>query len=467
LSPRGDPLPRGFDHARRAQWEGPGADMRDRVQRSVVGAKPILRLTLIGLSTIVVLFAYAASSAPVAWMQGPEPEPTPTRLLDAIIGTRTPEPTATPDRIEEAVVDLALRAGLGWPQFLGLSVVDWINLGISALIGLAGFLLGTLLIAVILPRVARRMQDQAVQAILEATGPGLRWLIVCLSLYYATLRLTFVQAAIKAVLGTAYFGLAVVITFYIIWKLIDLGEVWYREQAAEEGREEQLSPLIVLLGRLVRIVFVITGVSILLSELGINVTAFAAVLGVVGLAVSLAARDTIADAIAGFLILADRPFRIGDRIEIQSVDTWGDVVEIGLRTTRIRTRDNRMVIMPNGTIGKNQVINYTYPDPRYRIQTHVGVAYGTDIETARRVITEAVRTVDDVLPDRPVDVLYHEMGDWAMVFRVRWWIKSYADALRMTDQVHIALQEALDAAGIDCPYPTSRVRVNVDELSSL
>ena len=60
------------------------------------------------------------------------------------------------------------------------------------------------------------------------------------------------------------------------------------------------------------------------------------------------------------------------------------MVDIGLRTTRIRTRDNRMVIVPNSVIGVNQVINYTYPDPRYRIQTHVGIAYGTDIETPAR-----------------------------------------------------------------------------------
>ncbi|NIV28041.1 MAG: mechanosensitive ion channel, partial [Anaerolineae bacterium] len=181
-----------------------------------------------------------------------------------------------------------------------------------------------------------------------------------------------------------------------------------------------------------------------------------------GLAISLAAKDTIADAIAGFIILVDRPFRIGDRIEIQEVGTWGDVVDIGLRTTRIRTRDNRLVIVPNSTIGSNQVVNYTYPDPRYRIQTHVSVAYGTEIETARRLIVETVQKVEGVLQEEPVDALYIEMGDSAMIFRVRWWIESYEDTRRMFDRVHTTLQQALDEAGIESPFPTQTLNVQLE-----
>ncbi|MEZ4519488.1 MAG: mechanosensitive ion channel family protein [Chloroflexota bacterium] len=167
--------------------------------------------------------------------------------------------------------------------------------------------------------------------------------------------------------------------------------------------------------------------SLLLRHFGINVSALMAAVGIGGLALSLAARDTIADAIAGVIILFDRPFRVGDRIEIQNLGTWGDVVEIGLRTTRIRTRDNRMVIVPNSAINSGQIVNYTYPDPRYRIQTQVSVAYGSNIEHVRQVITDAVRHVEGVLPDKSVDVLYDEMGDFAMIFIVRWWIKSYVD----------------------------------------
>jgi small-conductance mechanosensitive channel len=251
------------------------------------------------------------------------------------------------------------------------------------------------------------------------------------------------------------------------WQAIDLSDQWYRGRLAAEGRADELSPVITALVRIGRVVMVIVAITVLLSYFGINVVAIAAVLGLGGLALSLAARDTISDAISGFIILVDRPFRIGDRIEIQEEGTWGDVVDIGLRTTRIRTRDNRLVIVPNSVIGNNQVINYTYPDSRYRIQTHVGIAYGTDVETARQILVDAVRTVEGVLEDKPVDALYIEMGGSAMVFRVRWWIESYVDTRRMFDQVHTSLQTALDAAGIESPFPTQTLRLDADAVSEI
>jgi small-conductance mechanosensitive channel len=119
-------------------------------------------------------------------------------------------------------------------------------------------------------------------------------------------------------------------------------------------------------------------------------------------------------------------------------------LEISTRTTRIRTGDNREVIVPNSQIGTSQVINYTYPDPRYRVQTDIGVAYGSDYDQVRRVIKDAVRGVEGVLPDKPVDVFFRQFGDSARMMRVRWWIDSYDDENPMLDQVqhHFTFPEA-------------------------
>ena len=307
-----------------------------------------------------------------------------------------------------------------------------------------------------------RTTAQVGDALVKAIGPRLRWLVVILVLGFSTKRLTFLSVEVKTTLNDVYFVLGLAFSSLIIWSLIGLAHDWERETLKEAGRVDELDPVLLLITRVARIFLVAVAVTILLSHFGINITALVAALGIGGLAFSLAAQDTLADAISGFIILADRPYRVGDRIEIQGEGTWGDVVEIGLRTTRIRTRDNRMVIVPNSMIGRNQVINYTYPDPRYRIQTHVGIAYGTDIQTARRVIVEAVQHLEDVLPDKPVDALYLEMGESAMIFRVRWWIESYVDKRHVIDRVNTALQEALDAAGIKTPYPTQNVSLQVE-----
>jgi MscS family membrane protein len=390
------------------------------------------------------------------------PAPAPTSLLEEVAPTRTPQPTATPGALQQEVTRLVARAGLARTRFLGLTIPEWLSLVGSLLIVLVGYLIGTWVIRRLLPRAARRTATTFDDHFLQAIGSDVRWLVVLLSLQFATNRLTYFSAELKTILQDAYFIVGLVLGVRILFKLVDLADEWSRARMRDASREAEIEPLLVLLTRVSRVLVVLITGGILLSYFGVNITAFATALGIGGLALSLAAQDTIADAIAGFVILVDRPFRIGDRIEIQEAGTWGDVVDIGLRTTRIRTRDNRLVIVPNSVIGKNQVINYTYPDPQYRIETAVHVAYGTDIEAARRVLIDTVRQVEGVLPDKPVDALYIEMGDSAMVFRVRWWIESYVDTRRMLDRVHTALQHALDAAEIESPFPTQNLHLQVE-----
>ena len=468
--------------------------MTDATERRVdrIGARAE-RVTFLILCIVVLAFLLSARAGTVV-AQSPAPEPTgtlsavpletagagalddgvtgdassgptPTGLLEELVPTRTPEPTATPGALELEVERLTEAVGLEDTSVLGLSAADWINLVLSLLFVLVGYLIGTWLIRSVLRRMVQRSETDFDDRFLKAIGSEVRWLVVLFTLHFATIRLSFVGAGVKAFLQDVYVVVGLLLAAVIVIKLIDLAGDWAQERALAEDREGQLEPLILLLTRVGRVLVGLLGVIILLSYFGVNITGFAAVLGIGGLAISLAAQDTIADAIAGFIILVDQPFRIGDRIEIQGEGTWGDVVDIGLRTTRIRTRDNRLVIVPNSTISDNQVINYTYPDPRYRIQTHVGIAYGTDIETARQLLINTVRQIEGVLPDKPVDALYVEMGDSAMVFRVRWWIESYEDTRSMFDRVHTALQHALDEAGIDCPFPTQTLNLQVEQLA--
>jgi len=367
----------------------------------------------------------------------------------SVIQTREPKPTATPGVITQEVERMFGQRDA--TDNLGIETADWINLLISLLIVGTGYLIGTFLIYGVLGRIVRRTDRQIDDQLFKAIRSNLRWLVVVLTLRFATIRLVFLGIGTKVFLNDVYFVLLLSIAVRITWKLIGVIAKWYRAKSIEIGNEAQLAPAIGWLVRLAQVFVIMTAAVILLAHFGVDVFAFAAALGLTGFAISLAAKDTIADVIAGMTFMVDQPFRVGDRIQIQDENTWGDVTDIGLRTTRIRTRDNRLVIVPNSIIGKNQVINYTFPDPNYRIQTHVGIAYGTDVMTVRNIMIEAVRQVEGVLADKPVEALYIEMTNWAMIFRVRWWIESYVDTRRMFDKVHSALQEALDEVGIEIP----------------
>jgi small-conductance mechanosensitive channel len=156
---------------------------------------------------------------------------------------------------------------------------------------------------------------------------------------------------------------------------------------------------------------------------------------------------------AGLSIMVDQPFAVGDRVEILDINTWGDVQEIGLRSTRILTRDNRTVTVPNSIIGQGLVVNYSIPENRYRVQTHVGVAYGVDVEEARQVMIEAIRRQDWVMKDERIEALFLEFGDSALIFRIRCWINHYLETRRVLDNMNTALYNALNDAGIGIPFP--------------
>lgn len=387
------------------------------------------------------------------------PEPQEPGILNEFIVERTPIPTALPGPIQQEVEKIIVRAGLSRTQVLGLNITDWVNLLLSIIYILIGSILGSYLVKKAFQHFESRAPQGLNQEYVEKIGANLRWIVMIIVIFLSIQRLNFLSKPFMTLLLDICFSIGAFLAYRISLSLIYLSEDWYRRKTIEENREEDLIPVITLLDRLFRFIAFMIFITILLSHFGINITAFITALGIGGFAISLAARDTIADAIAGFIILVDRPFRIGDRIEIQGFDTWGDVANIGLRTTRIRTRDNRMVIVPNSIIGSNRVINYSYPDPQYRIETHVSVAYGTDIEKVRSLMIETVRNLENVLKDKPVDALYHEMGDQAMIFRIRWWIESYVDTRRVLDRVNTALQIALDKANIESPVPTQNIHL--------
>ncbi len=348
-------------------------------------------------------------------------------------------------------------------EFLGLVAEQWLDLGISLLIMAAALILGRWVVRVLLDKGIRRVTGRTKTTLDDAIVDSLRlplyWLAVVLVCDIALARLDFLLAAWEIWTDGIFYVLYWGIGFAFILRFANNFFDWYGlEMAArtETDLDEQLMPFF---RRVVAIILWVVGIITLLGHFGVDVSAMLATLGVGSLAIALAAKDTLADTISGFIIMIDRPFRIGDRIEIRDLGTWGDVIDIGLRSSRIRTRDNRTVIVPNSVIAKSLVVNHSYPDTQYRIQVHVGVAYGTELELARQTMIEAVRGVEGVLPDHKVEALFLEFGDSALIFRVRWWIDSYVDTRRMFNRVNTAIYNALNDAGIEIPCPQVGVRL--------
>jgi small-conductance mechanosensitive channel len=119
--------------------------------------------------------------------------------------------------------------------------------------------------------------------------------------------------------------------------------------------------------------------------------------------------------------------------------------------------------VPNSAIAKDQVVNYSFPDPRYRVQIEVGIDYDSDLKVARETAIEAVQDVEGVLLEKPIDALFVDFGDNTIIFRIRWWIDSYADTRHMFDKVNEALLKGFKEAGIKMPNVTYDLNLKVDD----
>ena len=341
--------------------------------------------------------------------------------------------------------------------FWGLTGEQWLDTGISALILLTVLLLGRVgiffLLDKVLLRITKKTKNTLDNQILHAARFPLYLLAVVAALNISLARLNFLPEDWDLWIQESFFVLHFMTGFIFAWRLVTHIFRWLGNEVSLKTNatlDEQLFPFF---QRVILILLSAIGIITVLSHFDINITAMVTTLGIGSLAVALAAQNTLEDTINGFMIMLDRPYRIGDRIELLDLDTWGDVVDIGLRSTRIRTRDNRMVVVPNSQIGKSLVVNYAYPNHQYRLQIHIGIAYGSDLEKARQVMVDAVRGVEGVLPDRKVEALFLEFGDSALIFRVRWWLESYVDTRQMFDRVNTALYKALEKENIELPFP--------------
>lgn len=197
---------------------------------------------------------------------------------------------------------------------------------------------------------------------------------------------------------------------------------------------------------------------VIMSIFGLPLSALASAVGLIGLGVSFALKDMIADFISGLMIMINRPFKIGDQITVESES--GTVRDIQIRATEVKTFDGRKVIVPNSTLYSGIVINNTAYDER-RFEVVVGVGYEEDIEEAKKLAIDTLEEAEGVDPEPEPQVLVEELGGSSVNLKLRGWTKpSKANMMTSASEVTQLVKEKYDEAGIDIPYPIRTVYMN-------
>ena len=185
-----------------------------------------------------------------------------------------------------------------------------------------------------------------------------------------------------------------------------------------------------------------------LTQVGVAATSFVALIGAAGLAVGLALQGNLSHFASGVMILFFRPFTIGDRVTISGLT--GNVEDIGLFATTLKTPLNETIIIPNSKITEDSIVNFTSAG-LYRAVIGVGVAYGTKFQEAERVAIEAASGVQGVMVDNGIDVVFNDFGASSVDLLVRTWCEA-DEAAAVRHRMRIAVYDAFDAAGIEIPF---------------
>tara|TARA_B100001059_G_scaffold175219_1_gene175555 strand:+ start:185 stop:1060 length:876 start_codon:yes stop_codon:yes gene_type:complete len=193
-----------------------------------------------------------------------------------------------------------------------------------------------------------------------------------------------------------------------------------------------------------------------LGRLGVQTASVVAVIGAAGLAVGLALQGSLSNFAAGVLIVAFRPFKSGDYVEIGGVA--GSVDSIQIFQTILTTPDNKMVVVPNGSVIGSPITNYSRHATR-RIDLMIGVSYNADLQKTKALLTKICESDERVLKEPGVQVGVHTLADSSVNFVVRPWV-STADYWSVYFDLMQAIKEGLDNEGIEIPFPQMDVHMN-------
>lgn len=283
------------------------------------------------------------------------------------------------------------------------------------------------------------------------------WLIILVGLYAAVHRLDLdIHERFFTVVDGILYVAGVFVAVKITYDVLNVTLEWYSIKRLSRQEAQLGHEFIPLIEKLVKLFVVVSGIIVVVSHFGYNISSLVAALGVTSLAIGLAAKETLTNMISGFIIMVDRPFRIGDRVELASGKV-GDVMDIGLRSTKIRNIDNNMIVIPNTEMVNASVVNQSYPEPHVTEKIKIGVAQGSDLEKARRILIEIATAQPQVLKGPAPAVFFQEFGEFSLNLLLVVWLESFRDVLPVRDAINTELYRRFTEEGIEIPFPTRKV----------
>lgn len=338
-----------------------------------------------------------------------------------------------------------------WGQNTTISII------VSILILVGAIVIGKLLywlIGTFAKSLAARTKSGLDDILIDKLEEPIVYGIVILGFYWGFTRLHF-NESVDSFFANVFMILFILNVTWLIARVIDSLIEEYIVPIVTKSESDLDDQLLPILRKTVKAILWIFGIVIALSNSGFDVAALIAGLGIGGLALALAAQDTVKNIFGGIMVFLDKPFKIKDRIKVNGMD--GVVEEIGVRSTRLRTLEGRLITIPNGQFSDNAVENVSL-EPTRKVNISLGLTYDTtpeQMENAMNIIKDIIKANSKVEDDALV--AFNAWGDFAMGIQVIYYISSPDFIFSAQSEINLEILKLFNAEGLEFAFPTQTI----------
>lgn len=304
-------------------------------------------------------------------------------------------------------------------------------------------------------RLTKKTRTNLDDLIVKKTNKPISLILLLIGLRLALFPLGIKQKALDMLENTISSIIIVVITYTAVVIFDILIDNWGKK-AAEKTKSPIDDDLIRVFHKFSRVFISIIGLLFILPVWGIQIGPLLTSLGIAGVAIAFALQSTLGNIFGGMSVILDKSVKVGDKIRLDN-ETMGTVMDVGLRSTKIKTWDGELITIPNGKLADSKILNFMQPEPTVRIVIEFGVEYGSDTSKVRKIVLDTVSKIPGVLKEPAPKVMMMEMADFALKFRALFWVGNfdikYDTKALATEEIYNALRR--ERVGI--PFPTRTI----------
>ena len=304
---------------------------------------------------------------------------------------------------------------------------------------------------------ARKTSTKMDEELIEKSSFPLTVLAFLISLR-VTLEQVLIEPYIEEIFISLIYSVMIIFIAYLIFVVINTVLIHGIRKVTRKAKTNIDDSLVPLLNSVLNVSIIIFAFIYIANVWGIQIAPLLAGLGIAGIAVALALQPILSNILSGVAMVLDQSVRVNDLVYLDE-KTKGRVLKIGIRTTKIRTFDNELIIVPNIKLADSVIQNVALPEPKSRAVIPFGVAYGSDIDKVKKIVLKELKAMKLVEKEPEPVVRFIEMADSSLNFKAYYYVSSFENRFESIDQANTRIYNALNREGIGIPFPQMDVHL--------